>query len=123
LFDLYNSANGAGWNNNTNWLTGPVKTWYGITVTGTRVTDINLYGNNLNGSIPSSIGNLVNLQGLWLGNNQLSGSIPSSIGNLVSLQYLVLSSNQLSGSIPSSIDRKHSIFYWSSCKCLRYAFK
>src|SRR5262249_42483437 len=61
-------------------------------------------------SIPSSLGNLVNLRGsedliggLLLDHNQLSGSIPSSLGRLVNLAYLDLSNNQLSGSIPSSI--------------------
>ena len=53
--------------------------------------------------IPSAIGNLVNLEGLYLASNQLSGEIPSSIGNLVNLIELYLSSNQLSGEIPESI--------------------
>jgi Leucine-rich repeat (LRR) protein len=110
LVDLYNSTNGPAWNYNTNWLTGPVKTWLGISVTGTRVTGIDLSGNNLNGSIPASLGNLVNLTTLDLGlydddgiYNHLTGSIPSSLGNLVNLTTLDLHGNQLSGSIPSSI--------------------
>jgi Leucine-rich repeat (LRR) protein len=104
LVDLYNSTNGPGWKYNRGWLTtDPVSTWVFITVTGTRVTQIWLQGNNLTGTIPSSIGNLVNLQSLQLNENQLSGSIPSSIGNLVNLQTLYLPVNQLSGSIPSSI--------------------
>src|SRR6478609_1757631 len=67
LVDLYNSTNGAQWTDNSGWLTGPVTTWYGITVTGSRITTINLVYNQLSGSIPSSIGNLVNLQELSLG--------------------------------------------------------
>jgi Leucine-rich repeat (LRR) protein len=58
----------------------------------------------LSGGIPSSLGNLVNLQFLALNYNQFSGSIPSSLGNLVNLQILALNSNQLSG--------QHSIFSW-----------
>src|SRR6266536_2508277 len=104
LVDLYNSTNGPNWNNHTNWLTkSPVSTWYGIGVVNTRVTMIRLERNNLNGKIPSSIGNLVNLYNLYLNNNQLSGSIPSSLGNLVNLYDLYLSYNQLNGSIPSSV--------------------
>ena len=59
LVDLYNSTNGPNWYNQKNWLTkNPVSTWYGITVTNNRVTDIYINGNNLTGSIPYSIGNL-----------------------------------------------------------------
>src|SRR4051794_34959235 len=64
LVDLYNSTNGPNWNNHTNWLTkAPVSTWYGIQIgTNERVTEINSFKNNLVGNIPSSIGNLTNLQ-------------------------------------------------------------
>ncbi len=104
LVDLYNSTNGAVWTHNTNWLTtSQVSTWYGVTVGGGRVTELSLTFNQLSGSIPSSIGVLVNLQYLYLSNNHLSGSIPSTIGNMTNLQYLQLNFNQLSGSIPSTI--------------------
>ena len=45
-------------------------------------------------SIPIEIGNLLNLQHLYLENNQLT-SLPVEIGNLVNLHTLYLSSNQL----------------------------
>src|SRR4051812_34772405 len=61
LVDFYNSTNGPQWNHNDNWLKGAVTSWYGVTVTGTRVTAINIGSNNLNGKIPASIGNLSNL--------------------------------------------------------------
>src|SRR5256885_10631651 len=65
LVDLYNNTNGPNWFDHTNWLTKqPVNTWYGISVSGTKVTAINLSENSLNGSIPASIGNLVNLGNL-----------------------------------------------------------
>jgi hypothetical protein len=78
----------------------------------TNLEGLSLNSNKLSGSIPSSIGNLVNLQGLNLSSNQLSGSIPSSLGNLVNLQAeLSLDFNQLSGSIPSSLGNLVNLFY------------
>ena len=103
LIALYNSTNGAGWTNSSNWLGENVSTWYGITVSGNRVTEINLNNNNLTGSIPPEIGNLTNLSGLGLYVNQLTGSIPSEIWNMTNLGMLLLDGNQLSGTIPSSI--------------------
>jgi hypothetical protein len=104
LVDFYNSTNGPHWSFSTNWLTtAPVSTWYGITVTGSNVTEINLFFNDLSGTLPSSIGNLVQLQRLLISSNYISGAIPVSIGNLVNLEGLFLSSNQLTGAIPSSI--------------------
>ena len=104
LVDLYDSTDGPNWYDHTNWLTkNPASTWFGIIVANGRVTGINLISTNLNGSIPSSIGNLVNLTGLDLGSNQLTGGIPSSIGNLINLSHLFFTGSQLIGSIPSSI--------------------
>jgi hypothetical protein len=90
LVAFYNSTNGDTWTNNTNWLTNePISTWYGITVSDGRVTEINLGnypGNNLSGTIPQDIGDLTNLIKLNLSYNQLSGTIPLEIGNLTNLK-------------------------------------
>ena len=52
LVDLYNSTNGDGWKNNSNWkTTNPVSWWYGVTVTGNRVTTIQMNGNNITGTL------------------------------------------------------------------------
>ncbi|PRP83161.1 Receptor protein kinase-like protein [Planoprotostelium fungivorum] len=64
---------------------------------------------NLNGTIPSSIGSLINLTTLDLSTNSLAGPIPSSIGSLRSLQYLRLRSNRLDGPIPSTVGDLSSI--------------
>jgi len=102
LVDLYNSTDGANWTNNDNWLQAPIATWYGITVTGTRVTDIDLRANSLKGPIPASLGNLEKLKNLYLG-DEMNGTIPSSLGNLINLERLYLGSASLTGSIPSSL--------------------
>ncbi|XP_034926919.1 uncharacterized protein [Populus alba] len=67
------------------------------------LNQLNLGSNVLTGKIPYSIGKLRNLSFLALARNQLSGPIPSSVGNLTSLSVLYLWGNKLSGSIPSSI--------------------
>lgn len=104
LIDLFNNTEGARWYQNQNWLTSePVNNWYGLTVTENRVTGLVLYNNNLNGSIPASLGNLTALTNLAIfGNNGLHGKIPTSIGNLVNLLSLNLSNNNLSDTITST---------------------
>ncbi|MCP4109089.1 MAG: hypothetical protein GY749_26765, partial [Desulfobacteraceae bacterium] len=112
LIALYNSTDGDNWTNNTNWLTDEaLSAWYGITLTDGRVTKIDLPSNNLSGTIPPEIGNLINLSDLFLTNNQLSGTIPPEIGNLVNLYNLSLSNNQLSGTIPPEIGNLTNLSY------------
>jgi RHS repeat-associated protein len=110
LMALYASTGGPGWTHKNGWSTAnplvpqDVTGWYGIAVNGSgNVTAINLNGNNLNGTIPSQIGNLTYLVSLSLNTNFLTGSIPTTIGNLSNLQSLDLWNNQLSGSIPTQI--------------------
>jgi len=68
-----------------------------------RLQDIYMFSNQLSGSIPAELGNLVRLQKLSLHDNQLIGSIPSELGNLSNLTILSLGDNLLSGSIPSEL--------------------
>ena len=103
LVALYNSTDGAHWTNHSNWLSGAVGSWYGISISGGRVVGITLEGNNLNGPIPAEIGDLTNLRYIYFRRNQLSGPIPTTIGKLTNLELLTCSNNQLSGSIPDEI--------------------
>jgi hypothetical protein len=57
----------------------------------------------LEGSIPSSIGSLSNLEWLYLQENALTGSIPTSLGDLSMLRGLYLSKNKLDGVIPATL--------------------
>ena len=57
----------------------------------------------MSGEIPPELGNLANLQELFLYGNQLSGEIPPELGNLANLQELFLYGNQLSGEIPPEV--------------------
>ena len=79
-----------------------ISDWNGIAVSGSplRVTGLNLDDSDLNGSIPSGLGDLSNLSTLDLSDNQLTGSIPSELGKLSNLTTLNLSGNGIIGSIP-----------------------
>ncbi|KAJ0558153.1 putative non-specific serine/threonine protein kinase [Helianthus annuus] len=74
-----------------------------------QLRHLSLYGNNLHRNLPTSIGNLVGMVGLYLGGNQFTGSIPSTIGKLQKLQVFVLSENQLSGQLPDALGNLSSL--------------
>src|SRR5450759_2873521 len=104
LVALYNSTNGAGWTNQSGWLTTSTPcSWYGVSCNTGHVIRLDLSSDHLSGSVPPELSKLPNLQYLVLASNQLSGSIPPQLGNLANLQWLVLSFNQLSGSIPPEL--------------------
>lgn len=69
----------------------------------TKLKKMTFGSNQIQGSIPDGIGNLISLDTLGLERNHLTGSIPNSIGKLQNLVDLLLSENRLSGSIPSSL--------------------
>ena len=113
LVALYNATDGPNWENNRNWLSDrPIGEWsYVSTDADGRVTGLLPANNRLSGPIPSELGNLANLDTLWLHDNQLSGSIPPELGNLAILHWLSLSYNQLSGSIPPELGNLDNLDY------------
>ncbi|TKY70701.1 LRR receptor serine/threonine-protein kinase HSL2 [Spatholobus suberectus] len=64
---------------------------------------------NLVGEIPHSIGNLTSLKNLDLSQNSLSGTIPNSIAGLKSVQQIELFENQLSGELPQGLGNLSSL--------------
>ncbi|MDW8850106.1 immunoglobulin domain-containing protein [Flavobacterium sp. MMLR14_040] len=109
---LYDSTNGANWKNKTGWdFSTPVISWnaatntgwYGITITNGHITSLSLIYNNLNGFMPTQIGQLNSLVLLKLEGNTLSGNIPSDICKLTNLAFLSLEYNDFSGPLPSQI--------------------
>ena len=61
--------------------------------------------------IPESIGNLSNIQRIYLNSNFLNGTIPESIGNFLQLQVLILNTNRLSGQLPKSFTTTNYSFF------------
>ncbi|XP_058076454.1 receptor-like protein EIX1 [Magnolia sinica] len=69
------------------------------------LTALDLSQNNIGGIIPLSLGNCVALKAVDLSKNWLSGEIPRSLGQLDRLQTMHLSNNKLSGKIPLSLKK------------------
>ncbi|NJO18474.1 MAG: choice-of-anchor D domain-containing protein [Thioploca sp.] len=122
LIALYKSTDGPNWKLNTRWNKNNApcgnanSPWYGIECSRNvyhdnyyHITSIFLSGNQLNGTIPSEIGDLRYLEGLQLSDNQLSGPIPKELGKLSHLQYLDLFSNHLRDSIPPELGNLNNL--------------
>ena len=83
---LYDATDGSNWTTSTNWKTSePLSEWHGVTTDADgRVTQLSLIGNGLSGTIPAELGDLANLQLLYLWGNELTGEIPPELGDLTS---------------------------------------
>ena len=114
LVVLYDRCDGPNWMNNSNWLEGPLNTWYGVTVENGRVTGLQLKGYwyedfGLKNHLPPQIGDLTALRKLDLSYNDLEGKIPAETGNLENLKELYLTHNNLSGPIPGEMGQLHNL--------------
>ena len=108
LLALNKSTHGESWNNTWN-LNAPVSTWYGVVVQDDKVVELNLEFNNLQGSLPESLGDLIHLKKINLFRNNITGTIPKSIGNLTSLKECNMAFNNLEGSLPESITNLNAL--------------
>lgn len=102
LVALYQDTDGDNWTNNRNWLSNAsLDSWHGVsTDRDGRVVELDLSENELDGTIPSELGALTNLEKLNFSKNQLRGTIPPELGNLTNLRFLDLYEIRLSGPIP-----------------------
>lgn len=105
LVAFYNATGGDEWADKTNWCSEkPLKEWFGVSVDNNgRVAALNLSKNRLTGTIPVTVGQLTQLEGLWLSDNQLTGKIPAGSLPATKLMSLNLSGNQFTGGIPDEL--------------------
>lgn len=83
LETLYNTLGGDSWSTKTGWLqTNSPCSWSGVTCNDGHVTALNLSNNGLIGSLPTELGNLINLTSLFLNDNSLSAPLPTSLTTL-----------------------------------------
>ena len=106
LTALYNATGGANWTPNTNWTSDePLSSWSGVTTNSDgRVTRLLLNDNGLDGTLPTALGDLSELEKLDLQDNALSGALPSELANLTNLTSLLLNeSRALTGPLPDGL--------------------
>ena len=70
-----------------------------------NMTILGLESNRFDGPIPSSIGQLTDLQYLRMDYNLLRGTLPTELGSLSNLLVIDMSYNLLSGPFPSELDQ------------------
>lgn len=120
LHDLYISTNGSQWNWEVQNITASgipwnftadanpcTDDWQGIICTimsgAYHVKSLQLKRHNLQGPIPSSLGDLTYLQVLVLSENVLNCTLPETLSNVAGLQTLSLSGCRLSGRFPEVV--------------------
>ena len=74
-----------------------------------QLEQLYLQDNQLTGAIPPELSQLNRLETLWLDENQLTGEIPAEMGQLFMLQQLDLSQNQLTGPIPGELGQLRNL--------------
>lgn len=119
VLTLYYSTNGPTfWTNKTNQLTEKHECmWFSIWCDGNDVVmEISLLENNLVGTFPADLALLHSLTLLWpFCSANLVGSLPSSIGELANLQYFDVGSCGMSSSLPDAIGNMTSLTdFWIS---------
>ena len=89
-----------------NWGTGiTIASWDGVTTSATPsgITKLLLSDEDLSGTIPPELGDLLALTHLDLSSNSLTGEIPRELGGLSNLESLKLTGNSITGCIPAAL--------------------
>lgn len=92
LVDFYNATGATAWTKDTNWLTGTIGTWQGVTETGGAITALTLDNANITGAMNAEVADILSLVSVNVASNNLT-SIPDF--SALPLTTLNVSSNQL----------------------------
>jgi hypothetical protein len=94
LVAFFDATGGSLWTTKTGWkLTADVDSWFGVEQSGQSVTSLLLPGNNLIGTVPEQLVDIVGLEIIDLSNNQIT-SIPDFTPN-TEITSLNVSKNKL----------------------------
>ncbi|PWA79140.1 protein kinase-like domain-containing protein [Artemisia annua] len=91
-----------------NKLSGPIRSQ--LFNSDMKLIHVILNNNQLNGTIPASIGTVGTLEVIRLDSNSLRGGVPQNITNAKNVNELYLSNNNLNGSVPNLVGMD-SLFY------------
>lgn len=84
-----------------NQLTGSIPSELGLL--SDSLTDLALAKNSLTGSMPTELGMLSNVERLLLYQTSLNATVPTEIGTMSALTSLQIASNKVTGTIPSEV--------------------
>ena len=92
----------------------PCDNWQGVSCDAVgNVISISLDSYGLNGSIPSTISNLLDLEQLYIHNNHLTSTIPHQFCDMPNLYYLYLGVGSLTGTVPACLTQTGYLKYLS----------
>jgi hypothetical protein len=86
--------------------------WGGNVGIQNSVQEIDLFRNNVHGTIPADLGLLAALTSFIVNENALTGTLPESVGQWTSLTFFDTFRNALTGTLPSSIGQLTLLNYW-----------
>ena len=97
-----------------NELTGTIPTEIGSL---SRLDYFDFDSNFLSGTIPTELGSATLLRSAWLNNNNFTGTVPTELALLTNLEFLYLEGNSaLSGSIPENLCSLATLSIRVSCR-------
>lgn len=105
LTNLYNDMGGPGWLRQQGWLEAEnLADWQGVVVENGDVSRLDLSNNNLMNALPLYLEQLAGLKELVLyANRDISSPLPSTLGNLSNLELLDLSNCSLGDTVPGNM--------------------